>query len=302
MADTMTLRILGSLTRNPKFTVMAHTITLRADLRRMYLNKLHLVNNEDDRNLRYAFYFGDDVVFNLVRTWEKTLLAARAVVAIDDPKDIVVLSARPFAHKAVSKFAEVIGATVIADGRRSPKTFAQRLHDSSLKPCLLIVADPTTDRLAIQEAFLADLNIPVIALCGSDSSFRHVDIAIPANNKSKQSIGYVFWLFARMVLQIRGEIPQGHMWPDVPVEQFVCDDRLEEQPEEEEKVPELELLPVPDLQLPWPCGPRDNGDNPPPASWATTVCPGDSEAELDPEEYHGTTNIEEEEDHLGHAD
>ncbi|VFQ75687.1 unnamed protein product [Cuscuta campestris] len=105
-----------------------------------------------------------------------------------------------------------------------------------------------------------------------------------------------------MVLQIRGEIPQGHIWHDVPVEQFLCDDRLEEQPEEEEKVPELEFLPVPDLQLPWPCGPRDNGDNPPPASWATTVCPGDSEAELDPEEYHGTTNIEEEEDHLGHAD
>ncbi|VFR01769.1 unnamed protein product [Cuscuta campestris] len=223
--------------------------------------------------------------------------------------------------RPVSKFAEVIGATVIADGRRSPKTFAQRLHDSSLKPCLLIVADPTTDRLAIQEAFLADLNIPVIALCGSDSSFRHLDIAIPANNKSKQSVAYVFWLFARMVLQIRGEIPQGHIWPGVPVEQFVCDDRLEEeQPaEEEEKVPELELLPVPDLPLPWPWGPRDNGDNPPPASWGTTICPGDlfarymlqhererqqdSEAELDPEEeYHGTTNIEEEEDHLGHAD
>ncbi|RAL54099.1 hypothetical protein DM860_004570 [Cuscuta australis] len=157
----------------------------------------------------------------------------------------------------LSEFAKHVGATLIEGGRGSPKAFAQRLGDSSLKPCLLIVADPTTDRLAIQEAFVADLNIPVIALCNTDSSVRHVDIAIPANNKSKQSIGYVFWLFARMVLQIRGEIPQGPIWPNVPFEQFVSDDELEEQLEEEE-APELQPLAEPELALPQPWLPGDN--------------------------------------------
>jgi small subunit ribosomal protein SAe len=39
-----------------------------------------------------------------------------------------------------------------------------------------------------------------------------VDIGIPANNKGKHSIGCLFWLLARMVLQMRGTIPQGHKW------------------------------------------------------------------------------------------
>lgn len=41
---------------------------------------------------------------------------------------------------------------------------------------------------------------------------RHVDIGIPANNKGKHSIGCLFWLLARMVLQMRGTIRAGHKW------------------------------------------------------------------------------------------
>ena len=51
---------------------------------------------------------------------------------------------------------------------------------------------------------------------------RYVDIGIPANNKGKQSIGCLFWLLARMVLQMRGTILPGHKW-DVMV---TCDIKL----------------------------------------------------------------------------
>lgn len=48
---------------------------------------------------------------------------------------------------------------------------------------------------------------------------RHVDIGIPANNKGKHSIGVLFWLLARMVLQMRGTIRPGLKW-DVMVHSF----------------------------------------------------------------------------------
>lgn len=165
-------------------------------------------------------------IINIRKFWEKLVLAARAIVAVENPADVCVISCQPQGQRAVLKFAKYTGATPIA-GRFTPGSFTNQIQSVFKEPRLIVITNPNVDHQAVTEA--AFVNIPVIAFCDPSTSLRYIDIAIPCNNKANKSIGLMWWLLTREVLRLRGKIDRRAPW-EVMVDLYFYRD-----PEETEK-------------------------------------------------------------------
>ena len=223
------------------------------DIKKLLVTQVHIGTRNCDQNMqRYVYKRRADGVYilNLKKTWEKLQLAARAIAAIENPADVCVISARPWGQRAVLKFAKFTGATAVT-GRFTPGTFTNQSQKNFLEPRLLVLTDPRTDHQPITEASL--VNIPTIAFTHSDSPLHYVDIAIPGNNKGKDSIALLWWLLAREVLRLRGVIDRKVEW-DVMVDMFIYREPEEEKEKEEAANDEQG---------------KDSAEDPPEYAWGT---------------------------------
>jgi len=200
------------------------------DVKMLLACQVHLGTRNCTAGMKEYVYKRRDDGFHVIdirKTWEKLVLAARVIVAVENAADVCVVAVQgtgtPYAQRAVLKFAKHTGVQAIA-GRFTPGTFTNYIQAKYTEPRLLIVTDTLKDHQPLTEASYC--NMPVIAFVDTDSSIRGVDIAIPCNNKGKYSIALMYWLLSREVLRLRDSISRQQPW-DVMVDMFVYPDQDE---------------------------------------------------------------------------
>jgi len=118
-------------------------------------------------------------------------------------KSILAVTRKSVSQDVVKKFAEAIGAKAIT-GRFLPGTLTNPKFKNYFEADVIVISDPLVDYQALKEAVTA--RTAVIAICDTLNETRHIDLIIPANNKSRKSLGTLYYLLAREVLKERGEI------------------------------------------------------------------------------------------------
>jgi len=153
---------------------------------------------------RYIFKKRRDglIVFNIELIDQRIKMAAK-ILSKYEGKDIAIVCRRLYGHTPAKKFASMIGAKAFT-GRFVPGTFTNPESRGFHEAKVVILCDPAIDSQALKER--TESHLQVIALAGSESPLKNVDLAIPANNKGRKAIALILYLLTRETLVEKKEI------------------------------------------------------------------------------------------------
>ena len=174
------------------------------DIKNLIIAGCHLGGKKITKQMKkYVYTIRKDgiAIFDVNKIYEKIQVAARIIASVD-PDSVISVSSREAGQRAVYKFSHFTKTQAVT-GRWSPGMLTNQTTKKYVEPRLLIVSDPRTDYNAILES--SYVNLPVIAICGSDNVLKYVDCAIPCNNRSNYSIAMIWYLLTKAVLEIKKE-------------------------------------------------------------------------------------------------
>lgn len=108
-------------------------------------------------------------------------------------KDILLVSTLDSAYYAVYNFSKLMNVSVNF-GRYLAGSMTNVSYKNFFEPKVLLITDPKANRRAINDA--KKIKIPVVGIANTDNSTAYLDLIIPGNNKSGNSIGLILFLLA----------------------------------------------------------------------------------------------------------
>ena len=120
-----------------------------------------------------------------------------------EPAEILVVSARQYGWKPARQFADATGVTCIP-GRFTPGRLTNPEMQNFIEPRTILLTDPAADAQPFREAL--NIAIPVVAMCDANNLTNGVDLVIPGNNKGRRALALIYWLLAREMLRLRGDL------------------------------------------------------------------------------------------------
>ena len=132
------------------------------------------------------------------------------------PDKVVAVGLRRNAYAPILRFSTHTKSTPLIGGFTAG-TFTNPSLPTYSEPDAVLISDPLNETQPVLEA--AEMGIPIVAACDTDSPVEYIDYVIPANNRGRKSLALIYWLLAREILRVRGEILNVEDW-SVKVEDF----------------------------------------------------------------------------------